>query len=75
MVMDFNELQYTQKRSPMKTIEWGNVLGRFAGEWMALITSEDDPAQQLTEMAKDIDLMLAEASRAAADKKESADDD
>ncbi|MFC5470096.1 ABC transporter substrate-binding protein [Cohnella suwonensis] len=61
IAIDYNELQYAQKRSSMKSKEWGNILNRYAGEWMLLFETDDDPAPRLHEMAKGIDSMLAEA--------------
>jgi hypothetical protein len=61
IAVDFNELQYAQKRSFMKSKEWGNILNRYAGDYMSLFRTDDDPAQRLTEMAKGIDAMLAES--------------
>jgi multiple sugar transport system substrate-binding protein len=61
IAVDYNELQYAQKRSSMKSKEWGNILNRYAADYISLFQTDDDPAQRLTEMAKGIDAMLAEA--------------
>jgi multiple sugar transport system substrate-binding protein len=61
MAVDYNELQYAQKRSSMKSKEWGNILNRYAGDYMSLFLTDEDPAGRLMEMAKGIDTMLAEA--------------
>jgi multiple sugar transport system substrate-binding protein len=61
IAVDYNALQYAQKRSSMKSKEWGNILNRYAGDYMSLFLTDDDPEQRLKEMAKGIDAMLAEA--------------
>jgi hypothetical protein len=45
----------------MNNKDYGQVLNQYAGRWMSLFTSDEDPEQVLTPMAADIDLLLAQA--------------
>jgi multiple sugar transport system substrate-binding protein len=61
IAVSYNELKNAQKRSSMNNKDYGQVLNQYAGRWMSLFTSDEDPEQVLTPMAADIDLLLAQA--------------
>jgi multiple sugar transport system substrate-binding protein len=61
LIMDHKALQNAQKQSYLKTGQWQSIMMGYGNDWLNLLTSKDDPAPKLKEMAGQIDQLLAEA--------------
>ncbi|WP_040949032.1 ABC transporter substrate-binding protein [Gorillibacterium massiliense] len=72
IVQEYNDLQFAQKRSFMKSMAWNDILMQYSNEWYSLFATDEDPAPKLTDMAKRIDITLAEAAQKRAEASESA---